>query len=72
MVERRWIASAVMRLCGMLALMLLVTACAATGRAGNCAGWTMIEGEPEDADVISDRLAVSIASHNRHYAETCR
>jgi hypothetical protein len=48
-----------------------VTSCAAVGPTP-CAGWTEIVGEPQDADVISDRLALSIAAHNRHYAEHCR
>jgi hypothetical protein len=52
-------------------LALLVTSCVAAGPAP-CAGWTEIVGEPQDADVISDTLALSIAAHNRHYAEHCR
>lgn len=63
--------AAVTMLSAALALALLASSCATTGRAGNCAGWTMIEGEPEDADVISDTLALSIAQHNTHYAELC-
>lgn len=70
MVERRWTAFAVTRLCAVLALTTLASSCAAIG-AGNCAGWTKIVGEPQDADVISDKLALSIREHNKHYAETC-
>jgi hypothetical protein len=54
-----------------VALALLATSCAAVGPTP-CAGWTEIVGEPKDADVISDRLALSIAAHNRHYAEHCQ
>jgi hypothetical protein len=53
-----------------LALMLLASSCAGIGP-NNCAGWTKIIGEPQDADVISDTLALSIQGHNQHYHDHC-
>lgn len=47
----------------MLALMLPATACAPIGPIDACAGWAKIDGTAGDADVISDRLALSIAAH---------
>lgn len=52
-----------------MALTTLVTACEPIGaidQATVCAGWKEIEGEPGDADVISDRLALSIAGHQEY------
>ncbi len=68
--ERQRTALAAMRLCAALALALLASSCAAIGTS-NCAGWRPIVGEPQDADVISDTLALSIRAHNKHYAEHC-
>lgn len=34
-----------------------------------CAGWRLIEGEPHDADVISQTLADSIREHQQHGAD---
>ncbi len=70
MPERRRTAFAAMRLCVVLALSTLVSSCAGIG-ASNCAGWSPIVGEPQDVDVISDTLALSIREHNKHYAEHC-
>lgn len=52
---------------------MLVASCVGNGEAGidRCAGWRPIKGEPQDADVISDRLFLSIKAHNEHYAQTC-
>lgn len=47
--------------------LLLVTACVKIGpidQAQVCAGWKPIAGKSADVDVISDRLALSIAKHN--------
>ncbi|PIE10061.1 MAG: hypothetical protein CSA72_10635 [Rhodobacterales bacterium] len=51
------------RICVVMALTLLATACAPTGRTDGCAGWRPITGLARDADVISDTLALSIAEH---------
>lgn len=62
----------VMMLFAVLALTLLATSCARTGAPGNCAGWKLIRGEPQDVNAISDTLALSIREHNKHWRETCK
>lgn len=64
-----------MRLTLLLILTLPVTACEPAGRLATedapetiCAGWSRSQGEPGDADVISDTLARWIDSHDRYGA----
>lgn len=53
-------------------ILLLATSCAGGGAGiDRCAGWRPIEGQPEDADAISDRLFQSIQQHNKHWDEEC-
>lgn len=53
-------------------ILLLATSCAGGGAGiDRCAGWRPIEGQPEDADVISDKLFQSIQQHNKHWDEEC-
>jgi hypothetical protein len=51
---------------------LLATSCVGDGAGiDRCAGWRPIEGQPKDADVISDRLFQSIQQHNKHWDKEC-
>lgn len=47
-----------------LTLMIPVAGCGTTGPTSNCDGWAKIQGEPQDANIISEKLARSIDKHN--------
>lgn len=55
-----------------MALLPLVTACAATPASDPCPGLTPLQYGPTDPDVISDRLAIWMEQYRVWYAEHCQ